>query len=185
MIKVLSHKKDIALRYDSSAEVYDARYNDIQVHKYKEILTRVEISREDHILDIGSGTGNFLGWNLSQKNHSCFGVDISFEMVKKSHKKYPDIHFIVADADNLPFRDDCFDKIFSITHLQNMPEPHNTISEMARVAKDSALLAISILRKNWTLEKLSELIETSPFEKLDEWTAKVEDVGVLCKKRPD
>ncbi|NHJ46378.1 MAG: methyltransferase domain-containing protein [Asgard group archaeon] len=179
------HKKEIAFRYDSSAEVYDTRYNDIQVHKYQEILSRVNIRQEDHLLDVGCGTGNFLGWNFSKENHSCFGVDISFEMIKKAHEKYPDIHFIVADADNLPFRDDCFDNIFSVTHIQNMPEPFITINEMARVAKDNSKLAISVLRKKWTIEKLSTLIEESPYKKLDEWTAKIEDVGILCEKQVD
>lgn len=177
------NKKDIVFRYDSSAEVYDNRYNDIQVHKFQEILSRVKIEDKHFLLDIGCGTGNFLGWYFNNgSSQPVFGIDISFEMIKLAHEKYPEINFLVADADNLPFRNGSFDKLFSITHLQNMPDPIITLNEMNRIAKDDAKIAISILKKSWTLEKLANLIEKIPMNIVENWIAKVEDVGVICEK---
>ena len=150
----MAKKKQIADRYDSSAEVYDARYTDIQNQKYSEILSRVNISNHNCIIDIGCGTGSFLGLLTSLlSNDNCnpfIGIDLSFEMVKIAHEKFPDIDFIVADSDNIPVRTDTFDRIFSVTHLQNLPTPEKTIQEIVRIADKYAEIAISILRKTWT-----------------------------------
>ncbi|NHK29836.1 MAG: methyltransferase domain-containing protein [Asgard group archaeon] len=179
----MANKKEMAYRYDSSAEVYDNRYNDIQVHKFQEILSRLDIEDKEFLLDIGCGTGNFLGWHFNNGlGQNTFGIDISFEMIKLAHEKYPEINFLVADADNLPFRDSFFDNLFSITHLQNMPDPLITLIEMNRIAKDDAKITISILKKSWTLDKLTNLIEKIPMNILEKWIAKIEDVGVICEK---
>lgn len=177
------NKKEIAFSYDSSAEIYDNRYNDIQIHKFQEIISRVKIEENHFSLDIGCGTGNFLGWFFNNKlNQPTFGIDISFEMIKLAHKKYPEINFLVADADNLPFRSKLFDNIFSITHLQNMPNPLITLNEINRIAKDNAKITISILKKSWDLDKLAELIEKIPLNIIENWIAKVEDIGIICEK---
>ena len=43
---MLEKKKDIAFRYDSSAEIYDNRYEPIQEKKYQEIFSRVSSNFE-------------------------------------------------------------------------------------------------------------------------------------------
>ena len=180
----MKNKRDIARRYDSSAEIYDNRYKDIQEKKYQEIFSRVELSDNETILDAGCGTGTFLGIinQAKDKNTHLVGIDISPEMIKIAHQKYPEIDFVVADSDKLPFRDNTFSKIFSVTHLQNLPEPKKSVKEMFRVARNKAKLAISILRKTWSLEKLEEVVSQSKLDIQDKWKAEVEDIGVVCTK---
>ncbi|MBN1329677.1 MAG: class I SAM-dependent methyltransferase [Candidatus Heimdallarchaeota archaeon] len=182
----MTEKKQIACRYDASAEVYDARYTDIQHQKYSEILSRVMVFENNWIIDIGCGTGLFLGLLTNIMNESFFkpivGIDLSYEMIKIAHTKFPEIDFIVADSDNLPFKENSFDRIFSVTHLQNLPAPITTINEMNRIAQRKALVAISILRKTWTQDKLREIVGENNFVVEDEWIARVEDIGVLCNK---
>ena len=180
----MDNKKEIARRYDSSAEIYDNRYKDIQIHKYQEILSRVDFQGSKEIIDIGCGTGSFLGLikSLLENGHSFVGIDLSHEMIKIAHAKHPDIDFIVADSDNLPIRKDYFDRVLSVTHLQNLPEPNQTLEEMNRISIDKAIFAIAILRKTWTKEKLKEIIESSNLQIQSDWTAEVEDIGVVCKK---
>lgn len=181
----MDKKKAIATRYDSSAEIYDNRYNEIQAHKYKEILSRVDFSESTGIIDIGCGTGTFLGLikQLVNGNGKQFlGVDISHEMIKIAHEKFPDIDFIVADSDNLPIKDGFFERILSVTHLQNLSEPDKTVNEMKRISTEDALVAISILRKTWTQEELQEFLKRSDLKIDDEWIADIEDIGVICHK---
>lgn len=180
----MDKKKTIATRYDSSAEIYDTRYNDIQAQKYQEILSRVDFSESKDIIDIGCGTGTFLGL-IKQRvdgNSKLIGVDISHEMIKIAHEKFPEIDFIVADSDNLPIKDEHFQRVLSVTHLQNLPEPDKTVNEMKRISTKDAIVAISILRKTWTREELHRLIKKSDLEIDDEWIAEVEDIGVICHK---
>ncbi len=180
------NKKRIAESYDSSAEIYDNRYSDIQIQKYHEILSRLNFTDDDRIIDIGCGTGNLLGLLIAKLNgnvkHSFVGIDLSFEMIRIAHVKYPEIDFIVADSDNLPIRDESFDRVLSVTHLQNLPEPKMSLNEMYRIAVNDAQFAISILRKTWSLEKLKELISNSELTMHDEWIAEIEDIGVICHK---
>ncbi|MCK5047264.1 MAG: class I SAM-dependent methyltransferase [Candidatus Heimdallarchaeota archaeon] len=181
----MDKKKAIATRYDSSAEIYDNRYNEIQAHKYQEILSRVDFSESSGIIDIGCGTGTFLGLikqSVNGNGKQLLGVDISHEMIKIAHEKFPDIDFIVADSDNLPIKDGTFERIISVTHLQNLPEPHNTVKEMKRISTKDASVVISILRKTWTQEELQELIKKSDLTIDDEWIAEVEDIGAICHK---
>ncbi|MCE7744900.1 MAG: class I SAM-dependent methyltransferase [Candidatus Heimdallarchaeota archaeon] len=179
----MDKKKVIATRYDSSAEIYDNRYNEIQTHKYQEILSQVDFSESSGIIDIGCGTGTFLGLiNQLGNGKQLLGVDISYEMIKIAHEKFPDIDFIVADSDNLPIKDGHFERVLSVTHLQNLPEPNKTVDEMQRISTKNALVVISILRKTWTQKKLQKILRKNNLEIKDEWIAEVEDIGVICRK---
>ncbi|MFW9922363.1 MAG: class I SAM-dependent methyltransferase [Candidatus Thorarchaeota archaeon] len=180
----MKSKKDIALRYDASAEIYDQRYKDIQAQKYREIFSRLEINGQESILDIGCGTGMLLGLlnNHKEKSTKLVGIDISLEMVKIANKKHPEIDFLVADSDSLPLRENTFSKIISVTVLQNLPEPKYTINEIFRVSKADCKIAISILRKTWTLEELEKIILAGKLQIHDKWMAEIEDIGVLCSK---
>ncbi len=76
---MLEKKKDIAFRYDSSAEIYDNRYENIQEKKYQEIFSRIDTSFEkSHILDVGCGTGNLL--NIIKQSSELNGI-ISLEII--------------------------------------------------------------------------------------------------------
>jgi len=182
---VLEKKKDIAFRYDSSAEIYDNRYENIQAKKYQEIFSRMDTRFEkSRILDVGCGTGSLLNIIKKSSEHNgnfMVGIDLSPEMIKIAHTKNPEITFLVADSDNLPFRDNAFDKVFSVTHLQNIPEPECTVKEMHRIAERESILAISILRKTWTSEQLHSIFSENNFTILDEWQAELEDIGIICK----
>ena len=180
----MKEKKEIARRYDSSAEIYDNRYTEIQEKKYREIFSRVNIRSKKSILDVGCGSGTFLGITEDSlaNNSLLVGADLSFEMIKIAHTKYPNIDFVVADSDNLPFKENTFSGVFSVTHLQNLPIPNATIKEMNRIAAKKADIAISVLRKNWTIEKLEDLVLKNYFSVKDKWFAEVEDVGIICTK---
>ncbi|MBD3189298.1 MAG: methyltransferase domain-containing protein [Candidatus Heimdallarchaeota archaeon] len=182
----MMHKKNIADRYDSSATIYDKRYSDIQKQKYQEIIHRINFLNKSIVLDVGCGTGSFLKLldNLATaKLKTKIGIDLSFEMIKEAHKKFPEGDFIVADSDSLPLRDNVIDLVVSITHLQNLPDPTPTIEEIVRTSKDRAQILISVLRKKWSQERLQQLMKKHNFTIIDSWEAKIEDIGVLCTYR--
>ena len=74
-------------------------------------------------------------------------------------KNRSNIVLIRADADNTPFLDHIFDKVFAITVLQNMPDPMKTITEMKRVGKPQAIFAVTGLKKKFTQESFVALLE--------------------------
>ncbi len=170
-------KKKLKNRYNSTAKKYDKRYQNIQEQKYRPILK--ELKNTEKILDIGCGTGMLLEKTID-KIDLAVGVDFSQKMLEKAKARLPeDCSLVLGDADNLPFQDNTFDSIVSITLLQNMPDPEKTISEIARVVSSNGKLILTALKKKHSLDKLKKWITSGGFEVL-----RAEDIpdseDILC-----
>ena len=101
----------------------------------KVIKSEINIDKNDKILDIGSGTGNFSGMF---PNNSYIGVDTDSAYVNYSrtrHKK----NFLVMDATSLGFKDSYFDTIFvnSLFHHLDDKKVLRACREIKRVLKPS------------------------------------------------
>jgi protein-L-isoaspartate(D-aspartate) O-methyltransferase len=102
----------------------------------------------DKILDIGCGKG-FQLYELTQlmPGVEVFGVDVSEYAIENSKPEIKD-RLQICNANNLPFADDYFDFVFSITTLHNL---HNydldkALREMERVAKKNKYLCVESYR---------------------------------------
>ncbi|MBF7016051.1 class I SAM-dependent methyltransferase [Staphylococcus durrellii] len=93
-----------------NSELYDAKHS--FVAKYGEgIATLLNVQNSENILDLGCGTGD-LTHKIAQQGAIITGVDASPEMIMQAQKKYPEIHFEVADASTLSTLNQ-YDAIFS------------------------------------------------------------------------
>jgi ubiquinone/menaquinone biosynthesis C-methylase UbiE len=110
---------------------------------------------------LGCGTG-FLFKHINKTVRLLVGLDISpkaLREAKKRTKNLQNIALVCADADNTPFPDHAFDRIFAITLLQNMPDPTKTILEMKRVGKPQAVFAVTGLKKKFTTKSFVDILE--------------------------
>ncbi|MFH1401390.1 MAG: class I SAM-dependent methyltransferase [Parcubacteria group bacterium] len=108
----------------------------------------------DKVLDLGCGNGRYLGY-FSQKGLVYSGVDISENLIKIAKEIYPSVDFRVADALNLPFSDDSFDKIAAIAVLHHMPSEETRIKflkEAKRVLRPGGFLFITV----WNFREFKE-----------------------------
>jgi 23S rRNA (guanine745-N1)-methyltransferase len=72
------------------------------------------------VLDLGCGEGFLLGALAGARPVDGFGVDISVPAIELAAKKYPEITWIVGNADRrLPFGDASFDFVMSVTARRN------------------------------------------------------------------
>jgi ubiquinone/menaquinone biosynthesis C-methylase UbiE len=104
------------------------------------------IKEGDKILDLGCGNGRMLEF-LKGKNVDYIGVDNSEKLINIARDKHPSINFQVADALNLTFPDNSFDKIISIAVLHHIPSDdfrEKFIKEAKRVLKPGGLLIITV-----------------------------------------
>ena len=86
------------------------------------------------VLDLGAGSGEL----LSMIPASCkVGIDLHPPASKSSQS------FIVADAQNLPLRDSCFDIVICLEVIEHVADPPRVIEEISRVLKHGATLLIS------------------------------------------
>jgi SAM-dependent methyltransferase len=67
------------------------------------------------------------------------------------------VHLICGDCEHLPFRNTLFPQIFSLTTLQNLPDPVLGLSELYRVAKQDCRVGITVLKKSLTKDEFKEL----------------------------
>src|SRR4051812_5181768 len=99
-------------------------------------------------LDIGSAPGNVTAAlaRAAGPDGLALGVDISEPMLTRAvdAQAGPNVGFLRADAQRLPFRDATFDAVTSLAVLQLIPDQSATLAEIARVLKPGGRVAIMV-----------------------------------------
>lgn len=101
------------------------------------LIDRLEISMEAKILDLGCGRGDFAQAFLSS-GMQVSAVDLS-DCVTEN---YENIDFKKCDftKENLPYKDNSFDVIFSKSVIEHLYYPETVFSEAKRILKPGGLL---------------------------------------------
>ena len=134
--------------YDSTATGYDELHSEEQREKCRVIAENFDFKNRK-ILDVGCGTG------IATDFFKCdTGVDPSEKLLEIASKKFPNIQFINAVAEALPFNDDEFDAVISITAIQNFEDIEKSLREIKRVGKDFVLTFLKRSEKKEDIENL-------------------------------
>lgn len=100
------------------------------------------------ILDVATGTGDFAIEAMSLNPEKIFGIDISEEMLEVGKKKIIDknldkiIFLRKGDSENIDFANNTFDAITVGFGVRNFENLEKGLSEMRRVLKPTAIIAI-------------------------------------------
>lgn len=147
-------KMQIKNFYSASAKGYDELYGEEQIKKIKSIKKFLEdknIKLDGEILDVGCGSG------ISTNCFSCIkGIDPCSELIEIAKNKYPNISFIKAYAEEIPFKNKEFDYTISITASQNFSDLNKSIKEINRVSKKGFL--ITILKNSSKIKELRKIL---------------------------
>jgi|GEM_PF-425403 len=144
---------DKARYYTEIAGSYDELYKDEQVKKIKLIIDNFPFSEEESLLDVGCGTGFGFDYWPTKKDDS-WGVEPSSGLIKQSKHEDRILH---DRAENLPFNDDEFDVVVSITAIQNFEFVEDGLLEMKRVGKKK--FVFSVLKKSPNFKDVDALIK--------------------------
>jgi ubiquinone/menaquinone biosynthesis C-methylase UbiE len=127
-------------------------------------IEALKLKAHDNVLEIGMGNGFFVKDILAAgKDIMYAGCDFSEIMVQEASAqnemfvKAGKANFIVAGADNLPFENAVFDKVFTINTIYFWEDQQNVLSELGRVLKSTGQLIISVRPKS--------VMQTYPFVK--------------------
>lgn len=97
------------------------------------------------VLDAGCGEG-LLSILAAQKGAIVTGCDISAPNIEAAQKfaaaEGAVVTFLEADAENIPFPDNSFDLVFSSHVLEHLPDFDKGVSEIARLTKQYAVIAV-------------------------------------------
>jgi ubiquinone/menaquinone biosynthesis C-methylase UbiE len=136
--------------YNEISEGYDELHGEEQLKKVKIILNELKIGRNDKILDVGCGTGFYL--NLFKGK--VVGIDPSQELIKQYKGKHK---IICGKAEQLPFPNNYFDIVISVTAIQNFDDIETGLKEMNRVGKDK--FVFSALKRSKKIKEIEKLIK--------------------------
>src|SRR5438876_4857411 len=97
------------------------------------LVSRIDAGEGDTVLDVATGTGAVARELIRQKGCAVVGVDQSPEMLAEARRRSPDVRFVEASADALPFPDKSFDALTFTYLLRYVPDPAATLRELVRV----------------------------------------------------
>lgn len=137
----MKDKFEIMKMYNTTAHLYNMRYEEEQKLKISFLLNKLRPKEDEILLDIGCGTG------ILFKMVNCkiiIGVDISINMLREI-KDREKINLILADGEYLPIRDESIDIITSVTVLNLIIDKKQFLNEIIRCLKRGGRFGISLL----------------------------------------
>src|SRR4030042_3437399 len=101
---------------------------------------------EEFILDAGCGTGIFSLDVLSFGTH-VIGVDLCLPMLSRAEQKTRGYHFqtVLADISFLPFKENAFDKVVSVTAFEFIEDAKRAMEELFRATKKGGSIVVATL----------------------------------------
>ena len=108
------------------------------------------VGESERVLDLGCGNGRLYEL-FRKKNIDYYGIDISERLIEIAKKRYPQAKFWAADALNLPFFDNFFDKVISIAAFHHVPSKQSRLKflkEVKRVLKPDGTFILIVWNLN-------------------------------------
>lgn len=106
----------------------------------------IELNDNDHILEIGFGTGKFFGKLFDQNDKmKVSGLDYSEKMLEVASESNEDLisngklDLKLGNSDSIPFENQTFEKVFCNMVIYFWDEPGDHLKEIRRVLKPGGL----------------------------------------------
>jgi ubiquinone/menaquinone biosynthesis C-methylase UbiE len=128
-------------------------------------IAALDLKQGDKVLEIGMSNGYFVKYLFQKQDDITYtGCDYSVKMVYEANRineeliRQKKVEFILADAAELPFENQVFDKIMIVATLYYFDSLDDVFAECRRVLKPNGQLLISIRPR-----AVMELFGTSGF----------------------
>ena len=111
------------------------------------VFKELKPANEDKILDVGCGDGVFTN-DLIKQGYDVTGLDVMEGAIKKAKERAAKMglraKYAEASAGKMPFEENTFDKIFSISTFEHIKDEENAFNECFRVLKPEGIFVLSV-----------------------------------------
>lgn len=112
----------------------------------REVVTAYGIQPDEHVVDLGCGTGNLshVLCSLLGDRGRITAVDISPAMIDVARGRLADprVTWVVADAIALPLAEESVDRVICFSAWPHFPDPGTVATELGRVLRPGGALHI-------------------------------------------
>ncbi len=136
-----------AAAYDLWAPTYDAQPGNLMLHLdeiiFARLLAQLDL-RDKTVVDIGCGTGRHWGQILKQRPADLVGYDVSPEMLKRLHEKYPEARAWLLRGETLDKMKqasaDVMVSALALAHIENL---EGALKEWNRILRRTGAVVIT------------------------------------------
>lgn len=136
--------------YDRTAREYDRgcifpKENRTHLRKIQRIRDLLELRDQDHVFELGTGTGIHAHDLLSRQPLEYTGLDLSLGMLALAAQRLRGTgrtQLLAGDGTRLPFADESFDGVYCSGTLHHFADPEAGIREMSRVLRRGRRLVV-------------------------------------------
>jgi demethylmenaquinone methyltransferase/2-methoxy-6-polyprenyl-1,4-benzoquinol methylase len=136
---------DVAAMFDETAARYDLMNRLLSLgldQRWRTQMTRDLAPRRcDVVLDLAAGTGTS-SEPLADAGVRTVPADFSLGMLSVGKRRRPDLDFVAADGEALPFAADSFDAVTISFGLRNISDRDGALGELCRVTKTGGRLVV-------------------------------------------
>jgi demethylmenaquinone methyltransferase/2-methoxy-6-polyprenyl-1,4-benzoquinol methylase len=156
---ILEDKANARQFYKYLSKVYDSINPFIWNAEMRDTaLEWLELSDNDRVLDVGSGTG-FGTEGLLEYTPDVHGLDQSIHQMQKAFEKFgrtETVKFYRGDAERLPFQANSFDAVWSSGSIEYWPNPEAALTEFQRVVRPGG--AVLVVGPDYPNSKVFQLL---------------------------
>jgi tocopherol O-methyltransferase len=135
--------------YYGRAGTYKIDRRQAQIDIIEELLDWGKVQSAKNIIDIGCGIGGATLYLAQKFNAMATGITLSPIQAARARERARELnledkaHFEVADALNIPFKDNNFDLVWSLESGEHMPDKTKFVQECYRVLKPGGTLILA------------------------------------------
>ena len=121
---------------------------------YSDVYQLLKLSSNDNVLEIGFGNGAFVKELVTKIDPGEYcGIDISDTMISSATRKNSaliksgKVKLSKANVILLPFKDQTFDKVFTLNTIYFWEDPQRVMLEIKRVLKPNGIFVVGLSTK--------------------------------------